>query len=822
MPNDSLENWSETNMPPQGVNDQNARNLYFILQILNIFKDVNTRDMKETYDKFMTATAIAGVDIKLDVAKIMSDGKRREEALNNLVKEGLVVFDRAERTYRIADYRQQEYYDCIYEAKFNEMNARMCSRMSGVLWKALAPDALKKLEEALPILKNNSLVKAGAEKITGDDETIAKLRALTFNRAADVFNSYALADKLIRPDEPEIGREMVSPSMKAKTGHVHMMGVASVINGFRSFAGYLLVMGRLNVFQIEEARRQERGKIHFIEKLFPKTEHVIDRGLHAIDNFLKAGSNLEFVNIRQSEMNRVEMQIIDANKVQYQSSMRGMSFAQIMSTTNVFRCGRSEYIPGWCRAMHLTKMDTAWALVMMTCGIKADISGIKYEPKSLDRRPEKMMRPFYALQKDPKRFDKELKKLEAKFVETRNALLSEVTVKREEGHLPPLDPQIHFNPIFDNSKPDPKHPEEPFLFQDIGFSDWQSKNFDVEKFFEKKNCLVVHFKDTITALFKEETRSITGLLGMSGHTVDIMPCFNELTHLSNDLKKECSEIVKYNAYGLKINDLINMYDSEYKNTIIKSDAGHRKQLNELIKQLMYDGYQIDKEPIIKQYIVTDPDGHLCFKFGAKENLNSWNTQMPNDMFRYVGKVRSKVECEIVNTLGLDAAQRNRLKRIYQTVHDNPELKYFRSEETERAERFQKLQRDINQIPTKSLLNLSERDTVIREIIGKHHIEPVSDKEFKKFQESIEQTKQEINQDRLLGMCRMIDPSFERDADGNIHGVVNGGQYTIDAQRWNLTMDGNDANASKTCQALLEIINEQREMTNPERANEMER
>ena len=822
MPNGSLENWSETNMPPQGVNDQNARNLYFILQVLNVFKDVNTRDLKETYDKFMTATAIAGVDIKLDVEKIMSDEKRREEALNNLVKEGLVVFDKAERTYRIADYRQQEYYDCIYEAKFNEMNARMCSRMSGILWKVLAPDALKRLKKALPILKNNSLVKAGAEKITGDDETIAKLRALTFNRAADVFNSYVLADKLIRPDEPEIGREMVSPSMKAKTGHVHMMGVASVINGFRSFAGYLLVMGRLNVFQIEEARRQERGKIHFIEKLFPKTEHVIDRGLHAIDNFLKAGSNLEFVNIRQSEMNRVEMQIIDANKVQYQSSMRGMSFAQIMSTTNVFRCGRSEYIPGWCRAMHLTKMDTAWALVMMTCGMKADISGIKYEPKSLDRRPEKMMKPFYALQKDPKRFDQELKKLENKFVETRNALLSEVTVKREEGHLPSLDPQIHFNPIFDNSKPDPKHPEEPFLFQDIGFSDWQSKNFDVEKFFEKKNCLVVHFKDTITALFKHEDKSIAGLLSASGHTVDVMPYFNELTHLSNNWKRECGKIVKDNAYGLEISALSTLCERQDRKSTNKEETEHNIQLKALLKQLLKDGYTIDMNEQTKQYIVKEPSGDLCFKFSTKENLNSWDTQMPNEMFRYVGTVRSDLECNVMKALGLDAAQQERMDYIYQTIHNNPDLKYFCSEQTERAEQFQNLQCDINQVSTQSLLNLSERDIVTQSLIGKHHIESVSDKEFKTFQDDIEHIKQEISHDRLLGLCKTVDQSFVREEDGQIIGSIEGIKVTVSHQGQIIPEHIGNADQLKILGQLADVLQNRLLANTPDRTDHWER
>lgn len=764
------------------ANRNTVNRMYFFLKVVNIMGAVHTESLKDVYDRLHQLAGLAGVDLTKPPETVNYQEQFRHLALKTMEESGLI--HQTSSGYQIDEYRKQEYYDRMYELRYNKeisKSARDLAKLCKALDESAIVSFLIGKTEA-----EKSFLQAAGEDVKDFTDIKDRLIDKLFTPAIIMYDAYLEVDREIRgKDVPEISRDMISESMKAKTEHTNPAGLVSFMNGLHAFAGYLIVMSRKDfIFQAEERIRQHKGILGFLTKQIPPLEQAAKAALAGIDGFQKQIYEEKFAG--KNKMNDIETAILEYNKRNYNSIDRGTNFVQCISQMNVFRCGISEHIPGWCRALHMTKLDTAYALIQLMRRMEPTVDGVQLSKKQV-RDMEAVKRQFDHV-RDEKRIDRMLKDLETQFINTHKELVRQVNEMRKEGQLPPLDYQTHFNPMFNN----PDIPAEPFRYEEMDCKTWESGTTDVEKIFKEKAGIIIHFKDTLVGLFRGELKGITALTDWHGFAKDMIPFHTFRSQERNSSKEICKDCFVDCAHRTMANELVSG----------EKNADRSAALSQFVLKFLNMDYVVKKDYMEKSYSFTDPETKENFvitknTFVARESL-------PIPVQNFVTNIKDSMGKDILESAGISSEDKSDMLYAVRKAEQIPNGKYMHDSYLEKAKTMDGMLAELRKIDPWDILDPVKKQEVAETLKAEWNIKTPEVGEQDQFFDRIKTARELAKTDPQLAACRMIDESFMRDGD-MIKGQCCGTEFTIEADG-NVAIEGRltDQRAMEVLQELYEI------------------
>ena len=109
------------------ANRNTVNRMYFFLKVVNIMGAVHTESLKDVYDRLHQLAGLAGVDLTKPPETVNYQEQFRHLALKTMEESGLI--HQTSSGYQIDEYRKQEYYDRMYELRYNKeisKSARDC------------------------------------------------------------------------------------------------------------------------------------------------------------------------------------------------------------------------------------------------------------------------------------------------------------------------------------------------------------------------------------------------------------------------------------------------------------------------------------------------------------------------------------------------------------------------------------------------------------------------------------------------------------------------------------------------------------------------
>lgn len=764
------------------ANRNTVNNMYFFLKVVNIMGAVHTESLKDVYDRLHQLAGLAGVDLSKSPGEVSYQEQFRRLAIKTMEESGLI--HKTSSGYQIDEYRRQEYYDRMYELRYNKEISKS-ARDLAKLCKTLNESAIVSFLFGKSESEKSFLQAAGddAKDFTEiNDRMIDKL----FTPAIVMYDAYLEADREIRgKDAPEISRDMISDSMKEKTEHTDPAGMVSFMNGIHAFAGYLIVMSRKDfIFKAEERIRQHKGILGFLTKQIPPLEQAAKAALAGIDGFQKQIYHDKFAG--KNKMNDIETAILEYNKTNYDSKDRGTNFVRCISQMNVFRCGISEHIPGWCRALHMTKLDTAYALIQLMRCMEPTVDGVQLSREQV-RDMEAVKKQFDHV-RDEKRIDRMLKDLEAQFVNTHKEMVRQVNEMRKGGQLPPLDYQTHFNPMFNN----PDIPAEPFRYEEMDYETWKSDATDVEKIYREKTGIVIHFKDTLVGLFRGESKGITALTDWYGFAKDMIPFHTFRSQERNSSKEICKDCFVDCAHKTMANELVSG----------EKDSDRSAALSQFVLKFLNMDYDVKKDYMEKSYSFTEPETKE--KFVITKNTFVTREELPIPVQNFVTKMKDSLGKDILESAGISTEEKSDMLYAVRKAGAIPNGKYMHDPYLDKAKTVDDMLAEIRKTDPWDILDPAKRHEVVETLKAEWDIKAPEAGEQDRFFGRIEAAREVAKTDPQLAACRMIDESFVRDGD-MIKGQCCGTEFTIDAEG-NVAIEGrlNNQEAVSALQELYEI------------------
>lgn len=288
------ENGTAVDDPFKEVNRSTVNSMKFFLAVINIMGQVHAESPKDVYDRLHELAGLNGVNLKETQLHMKNVDMYRMAALRALEDAGLiippskgdidvVIGSRTGSGYIIPQQRQQKYYDCMYEIRYNQEVTRGAKALTETCKSFGERKVTEYLLEKIDGLDNKDSLASLAAEDAADIKDIAIDRI--FSPAIEMYEGYLEADRLIRgEDAPEITRELVSSSAKEKTSGIKTVGLVSLMNAFETFKGYIIVAVRKDVlYKAEERIRERRGFLGFLTKEVPALERAAKAALAGID-----------------------------------------------------------------------------------------------------------------------------------------------------------------------------------------------------------------------------------------------------------------------------------------------------------------------------------------------------------------------------------------------------------------------------------------------------------------------------------------------------------------------------------------------------------
>ena len=673
-----------------------------------------------------------------------------------------------------------------------------------------------------------------------------------FNTGIEIYDSYLEADREIRgKNAPKVTIDMLSPDKQEEFKGINPGKFVSLMNGLKMFAETLIVETRAGfVFRNVENIREGRGVLGYIaqknkgfsekaENVLMKFDKVLspDKEDKAKGNFLtrtlrnkaektvsrfilrneendgkenreaqdkkeapdssskvpskapdKLGDiNEDFDRLMKKTMYETEMEIMDYNRDHRKSWDRGMNFAMCMRGMNVFRCGISEYIPGWCRALHMTKADSAYSFAYMLTYMKPTIDGVVLS-KDKVRDTDRYFKQLDAI-KSGDRLEKIAKQLEDEFVKAHRDAVIEVAKMRDEAQLPQLSYQEHFNPLFNN----PTMKAKPFQYEEMDMATWKSGKTDVEAIYKEKEGIVVHYKDTLVGLFKNEDNGIVALKDrVSGLAKDMLSFVTSRSQMFNDSKDICENQFTVCSHGIMVKDFVKD----------EPNSGRRPHLDKFLNEYYKMGYEVKKAySENREYIIKDP----LFKESFTINKDTFISKdhEPTEVSNFVERIKDRIGDKLMAEAGISKNAAFDMQYNARKVSLKPNGKYMRDPYLGKAKTLDQMFSKIRQECKDDILDPKKRQEAINDLKKIGIVAPTKEEE-QHFYDRLEANRILARTDPQLAACRMIDESFERDGD-MIKGQCCGTEFTIEADG-NVAIEGRltDQRAMEVLQELYEI------------------
>lgn len=717
-----------------------AASMKLFLDSVNILGAIHSEDINDVYDKLHEIAGLVNADLSVSEAEMFDRGKLKKTALELMEKEKLIEKDGS--GYKIADFKETEYFDRIYKIKYDLKVTESARAFSELCLKISDTNAFSflfkddgKAENLLSALKDD------IKDFNFGERTIKGI----FTPAETLYKACLDADREVRGERaPEITRNMISDEMKERTSGIMPAGVISVMNALDAFGGYAIVMARKDfVFTAEEKIREKRGVLGFITKKIPKVETALKDILKGADERLKRVYDEKYEG--KNRMNDAETKILEYNKTTFGYEERGDNFAKILSDTNVFRCGISEYIPGWGTALHMSKADACYGMLALMKYMKPGLNGVEcdFEKPVTDVSKEaKRLKNLISAHKD---LDDIYKEIKNKFISAHRGAVVEMTRMRKEASLEPLDYREHFNSLYNN----PDKTEKPFRSVGMDIEEW--KKADVEDIYKDNEAVVVYHKDgIITGLFKGENKGVTADRDENGRA-DGMQTFTTMrSHEKNEYKDYCTKSMLKDGHDLKASHMVQNISED------KQLAIYQK-----LKNYMDMGYEVRKNGD-RDFIFKDPETGKIFTITKDTPVRPDEITVSEE--RFAASIRDVMKNKLLIDIVVDKETEMELNKALKMINSSEFLKNIKDPYIDDAKKLDELKTEINLTGSESVIDPEKREKIIVELKEKGILENTLNENRDRFYKRVNEIKHLIHTDPILAACRCIDRKFVREGD----------------------------------------------------------
>ena len=754
------------------------------------YKDI-VYSARYRYEQAKAARTMMELSAKIPVSKILDGFSKTGETISNALRQtagfakSQTAVDLAEAVISKTELSEKSAADLLSDAK------------------DLADAAAKKAQQRLDFQNGLSTEYPGFDEVSnlitdkrvGDMARIAsqdKKTDMLFNvtdegfvrglrnaknmittETLDLMQGILDFDKKVRPGAKEITADQISGSLKAELSSMKSTWMVSVVNFGKFMAGELAVTARQG-FASRLLRLNTSQKKQNLTPRQKKAAAITMRALTVGDKIAKDIYNKVNSSDGMSKMHMeyIENRLKEASEGELADARQcGKEFAQIMSRQNLFRCGISENIPGWMRALNLSPEASAWAFAYLKEYARVTTDGVVWDSTDRETEVQRTFRRYiHAMpggnRRQEQQFQAGLERLKGDFIQEHRRKVGEVARLRSEEGLPPLSYQSHFNKAYDNAEITPE-----YRYRVVGLTEFKDSGFSMEQAYRAEHLdgIVVQQNDAVTLLDQHEEDGISALIGDSGYAKRMQVNGEPTYHLSDNGKSKTIDSIEDAFVNLRKRDI----KAHFK------IPAEQSRIGDSLNPCLQNGYTARMEGNLVR--LTDPDGvHSFLADGYDYDANG---ALPACLRNYCQTFRAELEGKLLRETGLSGLYVS-MEQDRRRIMDSPMLGNLHHPYREKLAAVDRIVGDMRQMDTGTLLNRTARDAKFAEC--KREIEQVEPSGMERtrnnFYQKVKEIKNIRRNDPVLAICMLTGAECERQGDHVSVHTANGDQFVVSDER----------------------------------------